>query len=167
VGSGRENGMLCKIFSLSLPSLIESLSGLIVVSVAVEVYVCAHLLLRRLIYHLYSYKKDRGATNLRQDARRCLTEARGEQCRSGDLALQHWHGNKKKDVPVHVLPIRAVTCVATSYSKGHFCRKREVCKMQEKGGLQEAALMNPSAPSPAPQTVTESFSLVERLVTPS
>jgi hypothetical protein len=50
-GDGRENGMLCKIFSLFLPLLIESLSGLIVVSVAVEVDVCAHLLLRRLLYH--------------------------------------------------------------------------------------------------------------------
>jgi hypothetical protein len=62
-------------YSLSLPLLLEGPSWLVMVLVAVEVDVCAHLLPRRLIYHLDSYKKDRGATNLRQDARRYLAEA--------------------------------------------------------------------------------------------
>jgi hypothetical protein len=39
--------------------------------------------------------------------------------------------------------------------------------LQEKEGLQKAALISPSATPPSPQTVTESFSLVERLGTPS
>jgi hypothetical protein len=37
VGGGREDRMLCKIFSLSLPSLLESLSGLIMAHVYMEV----------------------------------------------------------------------------------------------------------------------------------
>jgi hypothetical protein len=66
-------------------------------------------------------------------------------------------------------------CLYTSYPsepsralpEGRFCREREVCKMQEKGGLQEAALITSRATFLSPQTVTESFSLVERLGTPS
>jgi hypothetical protein len=102
------------------------------VPVAVEVDVCAHLLLRRLIYHTDSSKNNRMATSVQQDTRQHLAKARGEQCPSDNLALQHWHHNKMSEAPKHIVPIhvhryKLPTC---SRRQGRFAGKGRPANMQ-------------------------------------
>jgi hypothetical protein len=144
---------------LSLPLLPEGTSRLATAHLYMEVDVCAHLLLRRLLYYRQLRKQQNG---YKPTARRTTTSSGSARRIMSDCRPSIGVTRRRvRYAPEHpaVLHIQPVTCIATSDAPARHAKDA----LQEKGDLQEAALINPSAPSPSPPTVTESFSLVERL----